>query len=534
MPLFSDATSYATIVKVTMATGDYPRYDPNGAQAISVGRVTDAIQNKYPNVYPPTFFIMAAIVGNVIIDDIQWSVKITSIMSHICLVLITYLITRKISGNLDATLLASLTSMAPFTVYFVIHANMELLLILSVSLLLYAYMSYVAKKSVARLLLCSLFIAHIISIKQSGYVFVLAILVHFLLSCGRAHKKHICLLVISSALLSAPVFIFHLDTMGTIFSYPTSNPIINSVFPNSYWQREKPLWEERLDKATNFEKIYGDLVERSYEEANPYLFDLIRKEGYQSALQRYSFLPIFPDADQHFYSTKRYGHGAFFFLFVMGIVSSLLRNDDWDIRLLFAILFVSSILGWGFVSPSQRYFFFFTYTFSVYAFRNILSIIRFRYIRILLLMVIIVCTSINLASKIDYDLNYQYTILHTKMWGTGGGVPEIMRARGFAVENIANDIIFSQSQQFAYYWDKKIIWDPRLFYIQNETQIVHIFADRYNTSYVVIPTFTLDTNKKSFLYIPHNSTFYEMLINQRYFRLLGEFESFYVFVLEKE
>ena len=158
-------------------------------------------------------------------------------------------------------------------------------------------------------------------------------------------------------------------------------------------------------------------------------------------------------------------------------------------------------------------------------------------VKVILVFLLLVFIFVAVGSEISRDISYKYTVGHRYLpVSNEGGLSETIELSKFLKEKVPKEeAIFSNIAELGYYSERKLVWDDRLFYVDDEKKLIEILRN-YNFIYLVIPYYSGSLPKKSWQYyqaIPSDSTFNTLLSKNETFTIVDKKIAFTIYKFNK-
>jgi hypothetical protein len=323
---------------------------------------------------------------------------------------------------------------------------------------------------------------------------------------------------------------------GSIESVPVSIPVLNNAI-TPWWEAPVAPWELELNNLSDSTNLRNKTLAQFKEvQISPII--LIKSADYAALVQNFIVYPITARGDQGYTSSiQKTTYSIYLLLFVFSVFFILSKrftvSSDAKLLVLFVALLLCSVaLAWAEFSVF-RYFVFIAFFTICFLSLGVEAVKRFNS-RLVMVMILalIVLTTVMLTVEIRRDLNYAHTVGHRAIPGNIGGVNETMAAAMYLDTVVpANESIFSNIQELGYYADRKLVWDDRLFFIDNRSALLDIMQN-YNFNYVVLPYYSSSVTEaqwKYYLGVPKESAFDLLLQDKKYFTVREKYNAFVIY-----
>ncbi len=537
VPIFADGSQHGGIIREITKTGSFPLEDFQGTQRNSLN---SPISIRTPFLYYPSFYVLGATITSIGFNNINFSLLLLNILPIIISMFFIFLIFKKIFNRTIGLIGATIFIFSNIWLWMVVHRLMEPLII-SLFLAIFYLILLKSELDTKNLILFSFLFVGLLLIKQSSFFIIFPLLLMVLFRFG---FKKVIFLSLMIGLLFSPFVLFSINNSGSIGLTPPGIPLVDTFLLNPWWESNINDWEIELnnlsDSANLREKTLLQFKEIQLSPQN-----LLKSKNYLGIVQEFFIYPIMEKGHRGYSPITQKdtfrSFGFILILFVSFLPSyyfSIKKGGNFRFFNIALFLIILTILfGWMKVSVFRHFLFVtpLTIFFILYPLKTLGR--KNRFIFLLILFLILLTLFINLGFEIQRDLNYQYTVGHRALPVKEGGLSETIEMSNFIKTNVPKEEnIFTNIAEFSYYFDRKIIWDDRLFFIEKEEDVLRML-DHYNFKYVVVPFYSGTVNKdewKYYLGIPKDSTFNSLLNDKNYFNLIKEYNGFKIYKITFE
>ncbi len=534
VPLFADGSQHGGIIREITKTNFLPLDDFQGTQR---NNLNSPISIRTPFLYYLSFYISGAIITLIIYNNINFSLFLLNVIPIIISMLFIFLIFKKIFNKIIGLIGATIFIFSNIWLWMIVHRLMEPLII-SLFLAIFYLILLKNELNTKNLVLFSFLFVGLLFIKQSSFFVIFPLLLAVLFKFGFKKVFYLSLMI---GILFFPFILFSINNSGSIGLTPPGIPLVDTFFLNPWWESDINSWEIELNNLSNSTNLREKtLLQFKKIQLSPQ--NLLKSKNYLGIVQEFFIYPIIEEGHRGYSPiTQKNSFRPFFFmlilfaLFIPYYYQFIKKENSFKVFNLILFLTILIVLfGWMKVSVF-RYFLFvtpLTLIFFIYPLVNLKN--KNKYAFLLMFFLIMLTLFINLGFEIQRDLNYQYTIGHRALLIKEGGLSETIEISNFIKTNVPKEEnIFTNVAEFSYYFDRKIIWDDRLFFIEKEEDILKML-NHYNFKYVIVPFYSGTIDKKYWKYyegIPSDSTFNKLLINSKYFIVVKEYNAFKIYKL---
>lgn len=518
---FTDGAQHAGTIRYIMEVNDIPDED---FQHIQRNNLNTPVSIRTPFLYPPLFYIEGSVLSLITDSNETFGIILLNILPYLIAGLFLFIIFRK-NYNLKIALISfTLFILCNISYWFTVHRLIEPLSLMMFMLLLFLLVNKNRFDQKSIVIILSLILSCLYLIKQTNLLIVSTFI--FSLLILKEYKLSLKIIVVTLLFLT-PALIYNLSNSGTFGVYPPGVPIIDSLM-DPWWQEEVASWETELNSLSNSDNLRERTLSQ-FKQIQISPQNLIKSQNYGGLIQHFFVYPIIYQGNRE-YSPRNVSDIYPFYLFLLILCifyfvekksptfNKNKRSKTYSTFLVMLLLF--TLIFW-FRFSVFRYFLFFSFLSIAFFALGLYYVLRKvnKMSKILVVFIFFIFTFTILSTEIERDLNYEYTVSHRTIPNQAGGVFETEQAGEF-LKNVTlpEENIFSNIPELNYYANRPIIWDDRLFFIE-EPDLIDVIK-YYNFTYLAIPYYSGNLKKSEWRYnegIPLDSAFNSLLKDSSYF-----------------
>ncbi|RLC95925.1 MAG: hypothetical protein DRI40_04580 [Chloroflexi bacterium] len=286
--VYSDAAFHLPIIREIAETGDLQSTHPLLYSLFGFPRFMPITVN-----YPPLYYVLCGYLYPL------FGIKVGAwleLMGTTVLILLIFLIFRKLYNERVGLLSALIVGLSPAIKWagwdqaaFVLPFGM---------LAFYTYLRILDHPKLSNLLVFSLSVTALVGIFQPSYMFILAILLHFVVytTAKRRERADLVKALLPLALLIAvgtvPVACYQIGTVGTLSTHTVNGwPVVDDVLHPDYLDVED--WQRDIDQKVDIHKLERQ-GEQYYYEINPRPWQLLARNPASFVNHYFNIFAQFP------------------------------------------------------------------------------------------------------------------------------------------------------------------------------------------------------------------------------------------------
>jgi len=512
VPIFADGAIYAKTILDT----------------INWGFVSNDIS------YLPNFFLIGAVL-TLFTKNVEITLAILNILPILLLIILMYSVLSKQFNKQVGLYTAVFLSFTPMFLWVISHRLIDPLTYFFPILFIWAYLRFIRSFNSKEGILIAIFLLTMIGLKSTLLPFIIGIFLHMAYSLLKNTKKQYIKIIKGVGI--AGFFTIFLFLPYLQYCYPI---YASYICPHEKLEEQyifSILPEQKLEQIIQIQNQFlikqGTLL---------YLPDYLKEGEITGALQFFSLLPVYEKARGHWFSPFAGSVWSIFLvIFLFGMIywikGGFFKKD-------YSKFLIISSIG---IIPFMRYFAIMRYLFYINIMTSVFFGFGFYYITkkiktlkfagAVMTAIVVVSLSLLIAGEVEDILPYKNSYGHNRV--PEGGVSELVEVKK-DIPAIVGATIFTLASEPAYYLNGETMWDWRLFFVNNEEDIIAYF-EHYNITYLIIPKYSLckkvwvgdrqvTNDLENFanpFAVPLDSTFYHML-NDGTFQKIKEYKAFIV------
>jgi hypothetical protein len=534
IPLFSDGSQHGGVIREIIGSGEYPLEDFQGTQR---NNLNSAVSIRTPFLYYPSFYVFGSSLSLITGFDENTTLFCLNVIPILLSALLVFLIFKRVFNEYGGLIALTLFLFSNVWLWMVVHRLIEPVLIFLFLTIFYLILKINSFKLEHGILL-TLLLVGLLLVKQSSFLIIIPLILMLFL---KFKIKKSFLVILFLIVLFLPMAFFAISNTGSVGIQPPGIPFLDSHVLDPWWNNDSSEWEIYLDEISNKELLRKRTLGQ-FKEVQLSAKNLLNSRNYFGIIQEFFIHPIIPQGHQGYSPvSQNETFKPFLLLLLLFLISIPIYiqslKDKKELKFFSLFLFLTILLvffAWSFSSVFRYFLFVDALTLSFLIFPLLFIRRKSKYVFVLLLFLILIMLFFNLSSEIKRDLNYQYSVGHRSLPTKEGGLQETMELSQFLKESTKEkELIFSNIAELGYYSDRKLIWDDRLFFIDNQTTLLQ-FLKNYDFNYLVIPYYSGKFDKKEWVYyqgIPSDSLFNKLLKEGKVFI---QIESYRAFTLYKK
>lgn len=535
LPVLADGTHHVWLVDFVWKNGYFPKTDVTGTQPFHFN-VPRSISNNSPMLYQPLYYLVAGYI-TFLTRNPTFTVDLLNIVSAVGTNLIAFFLIKRLFGRPSAAVSLLLISSSSVWFWLIGQRLIEPVIIFIVFLLTHFLLKFFDSNQDKHGFAIAAISSVLLSIKFSN-LFIVGLIMLFLSVLLFTRKKYSTILV-SSIIF----FVLYLPTI--LFSYYVNkSPIViktgvakvDNFFVDAWWNEPLADWEVALGNTAR-QKISGSKIyDQYYDSLNPPQ-KTFSHTGIQGIINEFSLLPVAPSSESFQTKAKGYGIVDFSWIILLLAIPGLLsvkKNKNAAFLLSFVFTTVLSSLLFWYKQPQFRYYIYalFMSVFMYAAAFSAIDKICTKFFKQILIVVLIGISYIQfegIKSEFLFLSKLNYSAMYRLLPDSNGGLDTSIKfAKSLKQTSDQSKPVFTSMKEIAFYSGKKFSWDYRLFLVDSQEELLG-YLDHYDFDYIVLPFYSGKTPTAYWRYydgIPSDSTFYEVLQDERYFRMVESNSTF--------
>ena len=530
VPVFADGTQHVWLTDHVREFGTLPSEDITGIQPSNFS-VPISINNSQPFVYQPLFYVLSGSLG-LVIGNSEYAINAINIISVLLTALFGYLILRKLFNQRSALIGLVIIVCSNIWPWLIVHRIVEPILIALATAIMFL-ISKNKKLDTKSALVVVILLVFMYGVKASVLPIIFTVLVYITFQYFRNMPK-LLMMMTALIILICPILFWSLKSLNSLTPSPVGIEMFDNFFKDAWWNQELQSWELSLNDSVN-EKELREMTQEQFKTVQITPSELLNVAGPLGLLNEFSILPLSARTNEGYQSTiaKQLAPiGAL--LAILSIAALLARRkmiiQNWPIFSFYIGLLTVTFIFWGKQPVFRYYMYILIISALLYAVAlDFLIEKSSRKITVPILAALIAVGLSGVSSEVARDIKYQHTAIHRAIPNDKGGLKDsITFAEKVRDENDQSEFIFTPMTEIAYYSRKRLLWDNRLFFVNDEIKLEE-YLKHYNYKFVVLPFFSGQQTKANWAYydgVPSDSKFYELLSDPNKYRVIQQNDTF--------